>query len=68
MWNVCCVRVKIYESGLEKFITADYFIRVLIVLRAGKGPMVNVTLNAANEAGILVKIYAVDDHPEAFMS
>lgn len=43
-------------------------LRVLMVLGAGRGPLVSASLRAAREAGRKLKIYAVEKNPNAVIT
>lgn len=42
--------------------------RVVMVLGAGRGPLVNATLRAARQAARRVRIYAVEKNPNAVVT
>lgn len=42
--------------------------RVLMVLGAGRGPLVNASLRAARSAGRKLKVYAVEKNPNAVIT
>lgn len=42
--------------------------RVLMVLGAGRGPLVNASLRAARETGRRLKVYAVEKNPNAVIT
>ena len=44
------------------------FFRVVMVVGAGRGPLVQATLNASLQAGTHVKIYAVEKNPGAVIT
>lgn len=43
-------------------------LRVLMVLGAGRGPLVSASLRAAREAGRKLKVYAVEKNPNAVIT
>lgn len=44
------------------------FHRVLMVLGAGRGPLVNASLRAAKQADRRIKLYAVEKNPNAVVT
>ena len=44
------------------------FLRVLMVLGAGRGPLVNASLRAAKQADRRIKLYAVEKNPNAVVT
>lgn len=45
-----------------------FFFRVLMVLGAGRGPLVNASLRAAKQADRRIKLYAVEKNPNAVVT
>lgn len=44
------------------------FLRVLMVLGAGRGPLVNASLRAAKQAERRIRLYAVEKNPNAVVT
>lgn len=44
------------------------FLRVLMVLGAGRGPLVNASLRAAKQADRRIRLYAVEKNPNAVVT
>lgn len=45
-----------------------FFLRVLMVLGAGRGPLVNASLRAAKQADRRIRLYAVEKNPNAVVT
>lgn len=45
-----------------------FFHRVLMVLGAGRGPLVNASLRAARQADRRLRVYAVEKNPNAVVT
>ena len=54
---------------LDKLYIEDhYFLSVVMVLGAGRGPLVQATLNAAKRTERIVKVYAIEKNPGAVVT
>lgn len=53
---------------LSQLSSTHFFLRVLMVLGAGRGPLVNASLRAAKQADRRIKLYAVEKNPNAVVT
>lgn len=60
----------IYMTLLERvpFEEKDTNVQIVMVVGAGRGPLVNAAINAANKADRLIRIYAVEKNPNAVVT
>ncbi|KAG0307180.1 hypothetical protein BGZ98_000863 [Dissophora globulifera] len=69
------IKYQLYELAVEKALRdrpvptdGQPDITVIMVVGAGRGPLVNCSLRAAEKAGRNVRIYAVEKNPNAFVT
>ncbi|XP_039286145.1 protein arginine N-methyltransferase 5 [Nilaparvata lugens] len=60
----------IYHALMDRvsFEEKDHNVQIVMVVGAGRGPLVSATLNAARLAKRLVKVYAVEKNPNAILT
>ncbi len=52
----------------QTMLTLTFLFRVLMVLGAGRGPLVNASLRAAKQAKRKLRVYAVEKNPNAVVT
>ena len=61
--------IRLIPMFLDKLYIEDhYFLSVVMVLGAGRGPLVQATLNAAKRTERIVKVYAIEKNPGAVVT
>ncbi|KAJ3395356.1 hypothetical protein HDU92_006012 [Lobulomyces angularis] len=72
VFESCPKKYQLYEEAIYKALmdrSSDdpNSVTVVMVVGAGRGPLVQNSLNAANRSGRKVKIYALDKNPNAYV-
>lgn len=70
-WAILVDHAQIMNSTLSKNMLFLWFYtlpRVLMVLGAGRGPLVNASLRAAKQADRKLRVYAVEKNPNAVVT
>ncbi|KAF9586506.1 hypothetical protein BGW38_003420 [Lunasporangiospora selenospora] len=69
------IKYQLYESAIEKALqdrpvptNGELDITVIMVVGAGRGPLVNCALRASEKAARNVRVYAVEKNPNAFIT
>lgn len=65
---MCWGKKKVAVIAATSHMISFLALRVLMVLGAGRGPLVNASLRAARQADRKLKVYAVEKNPNAIIT
>jgi protein arginine N-methyltransferase 5 len=61
------VKYRLYEEAIYKAMT-EKDVKVVMVLGAGRGPLVRAAFRAADKAKIVIKMYVIEKNPNAIIT